>query len=147
MKHEESLMQMEVLRWFKLQYPHLARLLIGYPAGINLGVTARMRMKAMGLTAGVPDLQLLLPRIYPLKLLAESGMYFINEKRFCPGLFIELKTEDGKLSQIQKEYHEILRSQRYTIVTCYSFEEAVVEIKKYLDGYNPSEMEIAHAYR
>ncbi len=141
MKYEESLSQIALLKWFKMQYPELARLLVGYPAGVNLGVTARMRMRAMGLMPGMPDLQLLVPRIYPLKLLAESGMHFINEKRFCPGLFIEMKSEDGVLSQIQRDYHEILRSQCYTIVTCYSFEEAQTEIKRYLVGYSPKEKE------
>ena len=114
MRHEESLIQMAVIRWYRLQYPHLEGLLVGYPAGIHLGMTARVRAKAMGLKAGMPDLMLFVPR-------KESH-----------GLFLELKTQTGKLSKVQKEYHETLRSQLYTIVTCHSFEEAIDEIRRYL---------------
>lgn len=96
----------------------------------------------MGCKAGVPDLQLMIPRIWPLKLLSESGMYVINEKRFSPGLFIEMKDEKGVLSKVQKEFHQLLLSQDYTIVTAYSFDEGKKAILDYLKGYSPTEKEL-----
>jgi len=137
LKHEESLTQIAVLRWFKLQYPELDGLLVGYTAGINLGITARVRAKAMGLRAGMPDLQLYVPVTYGIGVLVEGEMVNVENAiaGFSCGLMLELKTKNGKLSQIQKEYHEKLRSQCYTIVTCYGFEEAQTVIKEYLAGY------------
>lgn len=135
MIYEESLSQIALLKWFKMQYPEIKNLLVGYAAGLNLSMTARVRMKAMGLTPGMPDLQLLVPRIYPLKLLKADETYEINQKRFSPGLFIEMKRKNGKVSDIQKDFHSQLERQYYTIVVCYSFEEAQIAIKKYLYAY------------
>lgn len=118
-----------------MQYPDIASLLVGYPAGLNLSITARTRMRAMGLTAGMPDLQLLVPRVYPLKIEDENGEIAINQKRFSPGLFIEMKRKNGKVSKVQKAFHEKLEEQFYTIVVCYSFEEAKIAIRNYLVGY------------
>ena len=120
MKYTESLEQILLLKWFKMQYPEISDLLIGYPAGVNLGLMQRVRAKAMGLTAGVPDLQLLVPRFDKVT------------NKVIPGLFIEMKSEKGKLSLTQKVFHDKLRSQNYTIVIAYSSDEAQKEIKKYL---------------
>ena len=125
LKYEEFGIQKSILRWFRLQYPELDGLLVGYTGGINLGMAARVRAKQMGLRAGMPDLQLYVP---------------VNSS---PGMMLELKTKTGKLSQIQKEYHGKLRSQCYTIVVCYSFEEAINEIGKYLSGYKPSKRQVS----
>lgn len=135
MFYEESLSQIALLKWFKMQYPEIKNLLVGYPAGLNLSVTARIRMRAMGLTAGMPDLQLLVPRIYPLKIEDEQGSLTVNQKRFSPGLFIEMKRKNGKVSEVQKEFHRQLEEQFYTITVCYSFEEAQLAIRNYLVGY------------
>lgn len=135
MKYEESLSQIALLKWFKMQYPEIKDLLVGYPAGLNLSMTARVRMRAMGLTAGMPDLQLLVPRIYPLKLLDEDGKLAMNEKRFSCGLFIEMKRKNGKVSPVQEAFHRQLEEQFYTITVCYSFEEAQLAIRNYLVGY------------
>jgi hypothetical protein len=120
MVYKESQEQIALLRWFKLQYPEIGDLLIGYPAGVNLAVMQRVRAKAMGLTAGVPDLQLLVPRFDKIT------------AKVIPGLFIEMKSPKGKVSKIQKEFHDKLHAQNYTIVISYSAEEAQNEIKKYL---------------
>ncbi len=122
MRHIESLEQITLLKWFKLQYPEISNLLIGYTAGVNLGLMQRVRAKAMGLTAGVPDLQLLVPT------------FDKSTGKVIPGLFIEMKSKKGRLSPIQKDFHEKLRLYNYTIVISYSSEEAIEEIKKYLNG-------------
>lgn len=142
MKHNESLSQIALVEWFSLQYPSLKKLLVASMVGVNLPVSTRNRMRRMGCKAGVPDLQLMVPRIYPLKLKDENGHLRLNEKRFSPGLFIEMKDESGVLSSIQKEFHELLLSQGYTINTCYSFEDGKKAITEYLKGYSPKEREL-----
>jgi hypothetical protein len=121
MKYSESLEQISLLKWFKMQYPEISDLLIGYPAGVNLGLMQRVRAKAMGLTAGVPDLQLLVPT------------FDKSTGKVIPGLFIEMKSEKGRLSPIQKSFHEKLRLYNYTIVISYSSAEAISAIRSYLE--------------
>jgi len=137
LKHEESLSQIALLKWFKLRYPALEGLLVGYPAGVYLGMTQRVRMKAMGLTPGFPDLMLLFPkkreRILASHLCGEDSPYKTRVTTYTPGLFIEMKSKKGKVSKVQKEYHKKLSDQGYTIVISYSFEEGKEEIKKYLE--------------
>lgn len=137
MKHEESLSQIALLQWFKLRYPTLGGLLVGYPAGVYLGMTQRVRMKAMGLTPGFPDLMLLVPkkreRILPSHLCGEDSPYKTRVTTYTPGLMIEMKSAKGKVSQVQKEYHAKLAEQNYTIVICYSFESAQEKIRSYLE--------------
>lgn len=120
MKHEESALQAAILKWFNLQYPKLEGLLVGYPAGINLDLKTRVRMKCMGLTAGFPDLQLMVPGS------------FISEEDISHGLLIELKTAKGIVTACQKDYHAKLRRQHYTVVICRSFEEARDQIRYWL---------------
>lgn len=103
-----------------MQYPELSDLLVSYPAGMNLSLSQRIRAKAMGLKAGVPDLILFFPKI-------------INNK-FFPCLFIEMKSEKGKLSEVQRQYHRKLKDMGYTIVISYSCEDAMKSIKSYLEA-------------
>jgi hypothetical protein len=119
-KYAEAEMQAAILRWFNTQYPQYQGLLVGYPAGLNLNLKTRVRMKATGLTPGFPDLQLLIPGA-----LRSDG-------KISPGLFLELKTVKGRVSEVQKEYHDKLSNQDYTVVICRSFYEAVDWIKSYL---------------
>lgn len=119
MKYEESASQIQLVRWFKMQYPQYADLLVSYPAGLNLTVSQRVRAKSMGLKAGVPDLILFVP--------------MLKDEVFHPCLFIEMKTESGRLSEVQRHFHCQLRKLGYTIVVCHSASEGMDEIKKYLD--------------
>lgn len=77
----------------------------------------------MGLRAGFPDLMLLVPR--------KTKWSIINEK-WSHGLFIELKTQKGKVSPVQKLYHDKLISQDYAVTVCRSFEETQNQIKSWL---------------
>ena len=116
-------MQKNIVRWFGLKHPKYAGLLSGYPAGVNLNTTSRIRVKAMGMVSGMPDLHLMVPKYVTLE----------DKKTFCAGLFIELKTANGKLSNIQKKYHEKLRSVGYLVFVSRSFEEVCWLINTYLE--------------
>ena len=132
MQYKESLSQIALLKWFKLQYPQYEDLLVGYPSGTYLGLQAAVRMKAMGLRAGMPDLQLLVPKMVRRTMKPHPEAEPLESINFIPGLFVEMKSETGKLSAIQRSFHEKLRVHNYTIVTCYSCEEAQEEIRSYL---------------
>ena len=62
MRHEESHLQQACVRWFRLQYPQHAQLLIAVPNGVRTSATQGRILKAEGMLAGVADLLLLLPR-------------------------------------------------------------------------------------
>lgn len=120
MRTEEYDNQKAVVKWFRMQYPELEKLLVSYPAGMNLSISQRIKARDTGLTAGVPDLILFVPKII--------------KNKFFPLLFIEMKAEKGKLSEVQKDYHRRLKSQGYTIVVSYSCEDAMKSIKSYLEA-------------
>lgn len=75
----------------------------------------------MGLRAGFPDLQLMVPGS-----VKDDGIA-------SPGMLIELKTDRGSLSDVQKLYHEKLRAMDYTVIVVRSLEEAIAWIKTYLE--------------
>lgn len=90
-------------------------------AGVNVDIKTAVRLKRMGLTAGFPDLQLMVPG--SLK----------TDGEVSAGLLIELKTERGSLSDVQALYHKKLRSMNYTVIIVRSLEEAIAWIKTYLE--------------
>ena len=71
---------------------------------------------AMGLKKGVPDICLPVPR---------SGYH---------GLYIEMKSANGKLGKEQKEWLERLGKNGYLAVVCHGFEDAKDLILAYLQG-------------
>ena len=69
--------------------------------------------------AGVPDMFLAAP----------VGGYH--------GLYIELKTQTGKVSKAQREYHKRLRQEGYAVAVCYGAENAIKMLDYYLSGEEP----------
>lgn len=116
MRHIEDTEQMMLIRWAELQsckYPELD-LLFHIPNGGKRDAREAARFKQLGVKAGVPDLCLPAPR----------GMFH--------GLFIEMKSPDGKVTEKQKEWLEKLTKQGYDTAVCYSFEEAQKKIIEYI---------------
>lgn len=72
-------------------------------------------MKKEGLRSGVPDIFVAEPR----------GSYH--------GLFIEMKSKNGKVSQDQKTFLEKAGEKNYFCFVCFSFEEARGVVKSYLE--------------
>lgn len=72
------------------------------------------KFKRCGVKAGVPDVMLVLP----------AGAYH--------GLFLELKAYGGRLSDVQREFHAVLREAGYQVETCYGWVEASEVIENYL---------------
>ncbi|STZ55560.1 VRR-NUC domain [Moraxella lacunata] len=113
-------------RWQKWANGKLADYLHHSPNGGKRHITTATRFKAMGTKAGFPDLFLFIPH----------GGYH--------GLFIELKTpkgktkdgktrQAGKVSDLQKAMIDRLNAQGYKAVVAYGANNAIDEIKSYLE--------------
>lgn len=113
---DEDTMQAQVIAWANLQakkYPELARLFHVPNGGRHL--LEAVKLKRQGVRAGVPDLFLPAPR------------FGRN------GLWIEMKTANGKLSAPQKDWGEFLRAAGYRVEVCRSFDQAREVLLDYLD--------------
>ena len=111
MKHLEQQIQMALVQWIRLQYPH--RLLTISGAGLITNAKTGSKMKKLGYNAGYPDLFIPEP----------TSKYY--------GLFIEMKSAKGYPTPEQKFWISELNKRNYKAVICHSFNEA----KNVIDDY------------
>lgn len=109
--------QAYVIQWREImmnQYPELRRL-IHIPNGGLRSKTEAVRLKRVGVKAGVSDL------------------FFASPHGGYHGLWIEMKRKhDGKLSASQKEWLEDMRAAGYMAERADGAEEAIEIIERYL---------------
>ncbi|MBB4863332.1 hypothetical protein HNP46_002179 [Pseudomonas nitritireducens] len=111
-EHED---QVALIQWFDMQYPSLRGRLAACPNGGQRNAVVAAKLKAEGVRAGYPDLNLLTPR---------HGF---------AGLFIELKRErGGALQSDQADWLDWLNEQGFMAVVCKGFEAAKEAITNYL---------------
>lgn len=120
MNRQEDIEQQMIIKWsqqptIRRKYPEL-KLLYHIPNERKCSAREGARLKSMGVKAGVPDLCLPVAR----------GKYH--------GLYIELKTKTGKLSEAQKWWQGELNSQKYVSAVCYGWDQAVKTLTDYLEG-------------
>ena len=125
----ESAEQIVFMAWAQLHlqsHPELA-LLHSYPIeGFRYPATAN-RLRRLGARAGVPDV--FLP-------VARHGYH---------GLFIELKrTRGGRVTPLQRWWHEQLTAQGYRVVVAHGAGEAIQALESYL-GIGTANAEVATA--
>lgn len=123
-KQKESEEQTAIIEWANImqhRVPELA-LLYHVPNGGSRNVVEAKRLKAQGVKSGVPDLVLPVAR----------GKYH--------GLYIELKTLRGRVSDTQKQWLDALRNQGYAAIVCRGADEAIAMIAKYLAGEDVYEL-------
>ena len=120
MKHLEEDLQIKCVNWFNLQHPDM--ILHHSPNGGKRNAREAARFKAMGTLSGFPDLFLAKIKFIDLG----DGFEFV------PGLFIELKSEKGTLTENQKKIHKQLEKEGYHVAVCRTFEEFVRIIENYL---------------
>lgn len=114
----EDSIQMSCVSWFRIAHPELARLLhhsanegkrttriVHTHAGTRVVCSGGARLKAMGMQTGFPDLFLAVPK---------RGMH---------GLFIEMKSETGRLEPSQREMLALLSEQGYATAVCRSLDD------------------------
>lgn len=117
-QHQKHLMQ-----WWAVAHNHygLPELALSHvPNGEYRTLITGAKLKSMGMRRGFPDLQLLTPAPAP----STYGM-----------LFLELKSEYGKVSQEQVEFLDYLRSRGYAACLCYGWDAARRCIENYLAGH------------
>lgn len=101
--------------WQKYQDGKLSDYLHHSPNGGKRHIATALNFKAMGTQAGFPDLFLFIPK----------GGYH--------GLFIELKAKSGRVSTHQQVMIGRLTKQGYLCKVCYGANQAIDEIKAYLE--------------
>jgi hypothetical protein len=121
MKHIESAHQAQVVEWSRWayktgKYPMLNMLHCSLN-GVKLSGTQAKIAKGQGMLSGVPDLFLPVPK---------NGFH---------GLFIEMKSEKGRVTENQHWFLNNAESLGYKTAVCYSAKEAIKRIEDY---YNES---------
>jgi Uma2 family endonuclease len=114
----ESKIQAAFHKYMRYAYPDVMAFAIpnGFFAGKN-GIAHAVRMKAEGMMKGVPDYWIIAP--------SADGKYV--------GLIIEFKAGNNKPSKEQKHYLEYLNNNSFRAVVCYSTDEAIYEVERYMD--------------
>lgn len=116
MKQTEHEEQKKLFQWAKAQsgkHPQLT-MMFAIPNGGQRNIVTATKLKAEGVKSGVPDIFLAYPSIN------------------YHGLFIEMKSAKGKVSDNQKEWIAGLFQNGYMCAVCYSFDEAKKIIEEYL---------------
>lgn len=113
----EHQIQVQLFRWWHISASEDKHdLLFAIPNGGARNAITGAMLKSEGVKRGVPDMFLALP---------------IHGKH---GLWIELKTEKGRLTSEQVHMCQKLSEQGYAVRTCYGFDEARRAIIDYFTG-------------
>jgi hypothetical protein len=116
-RHRESLEQQAFVQWCRL-HPD-ARRIFAIPNGGKRSKIEAAIMQGEGVTPGVPDTMLPLPR---------GGAH---------GLFIEMKAPDGRETKEQRERVAELSEAGYAAVFAYGASCAIEATRVYLEGLLP----------
>ena len=115
MKRSEDTEQIVVVAWAGLnqaKYPEL-KWLHHVPNGGSRNKVEAIKLKQMGVKAGVSDLCLPYPK----------GNY-------C-GLYIEMKYDKGRHQESQKEFLTDMEEAGHYVATCYTAQDAIQVLKEY----------------
>lgn len=110
----ESVIQKAFFQWLKLQYPLVRRVTFAIPNGAKRTPAEGANQRALGLTAGIPDI------------------FMSIAAQEYHGLYIEMKSKDGALTYNQIDAIESLKKEGYKCVVCHSVTEAIDLVKDYL---------------
>lgn len=110
----EQMAVMDWVRWNMRRYPEL-ELLHHIPNGGSRNAAEGRKLKAMGVKAGVPDLHLPVPKA-----------------DYC-GLYIELKYEDGRIQDSQKDFLRTAARYGNYCVVCYGADAAIAVLEDYVN--------------
>ena len=113
-KSIEHIEQVKVVQHVRAFYPDT--IIAAIPNGGDRTASERVRLHSEGLLAGMPDLCVLE---------AKNGFY---------GLFVEMKTDTGKVSSKQSDIKLQLNAKGYKAVVARSAAEAIKTIEEYLNG-------------
>lgn len=127
-KLTEQQQQKRVVKWCAEHEADLPELKLLYHVPNERRCTPQQgrQLKLMGVRAGVPDLCLPVAR----------GEFH--------GMFLEMKTAGGRVSENQKQWLENLTAQGYFCRVCYSWAEAVTALETYLTGETEERNSMSH---
>ena len=113
-KSIEHIEQVKVVQHIRAFYPNT--IIAAIPNGGDRTASERVRLHSEGVLAGMPDLCVLE---------AKNGFH---------GLFVEMKTDTGKVSSKQNDIKLQLNAKGYKAVVARSAAEAIKTIEEYLNG-------------
>lgn len=112
-EYEEQRALIEWCEWNTKAYPGI-EMIFHIPNGEWRVPRTASKLKKMGVKPGIPDLFLAVPR----------GQYH--------GLFIEVKTKTGKVTENQERWHNSLRAKGYCVEVCKGWEVGARVLINYL---------------
>jgi hypothetical protein len=112
MKEQEHQLQVSCIKWFRLQYR--GRLIYAIPNGSKRNIVTATKLKAEGVTKGIPDIHI------PIA------------NRFYHGLYIEMKIKPNSPTTSQKEMMNQLHTNGYKCSVCYSLEDFMSVVNEYM---------------
>lgn len=114
--NKESKLQKACVHWFRYQYSRYAMLLFAIPNGGSRNPMEAARLKAEGVTSGVSDLFLSVPR---------NGYH---------GLYIEMKFGKNTMSENQNKFRKAVTEQGYDFALCYDFAQFQGAVENYFNS-------------
>lgn len=109
--NEEKKSQIAFSRWLKktrIRHHHS-------PNGGKMSNIRGQILKSMGVSAGFPDIFIPIPTLE------------------YHGLFVEMKSKAGKLSDMQREWCTFLKAQKYAVYIAYTTDDAIQCVQDYLN--------------
>ena len=113
-KPSEHQIQAALFKWLAAVHPKVVAYAI--PNAARRSMAQAAYLKAEGLRAGMPDVVIATAR----------GGYH--------GMYLELKTQKGKLSESQTEMLTRLANEGYASAVAYGLDDAIFLITKYVEG-------------
>lgn len=113
MQHQQLVFKWAQQPSIRSKYPEL-KLMFHIPNERNCTPVQGRQLKLAGVRSGVPDLELPVSR------------------KGYTGLHIEMKTETGRLSDVQKWWIAELEKQGRKCCVCYGYKQAISAIEDYL---------------
>ena len=121
MKDREHEIQVECVRWFRMRFRD--EIIYAIPNGGQRNVVVAAKMKAEGVTAGVPDL-------FVAAMRGGYGGLYVEMKKSRVGKRGEL-VDKGTLSDAQREMIPRLIKKGYKVAVCYCFDDFKDECERY----------------
>ena len=108
-RHIESHIQIQMVKWFRLQYPRY--IIAAIPNGGQRSALEAKIMKGEGVLAGFSD----------LIVIAKGNV-----------LFVEVKTKDGKQSAFQIKFQSDVERLGFQYSICRSLEDFIMTVEKWI---------------
>lgn len=108
-RHIESQIQIQMVKWFRLQYPHY--IIAAIPNGGQRSALEAKIMKGEGVLAGFSD----------LIIIARENV-----------LFVEVKTKRGYQSDLQAKFQSDVERLGFQYSICRSLDEFILTIEKWI---------------